>query len=225
LVVRLRKGFRQVDVANLAHLSPSAISRHEHGRFTSVRRLRRHAAALDLRLDFRLVGRGGELDRLADDEHAAIVETLVGFMRRAGYETDLEVTFSEWGERGRIDVLASDRDSGTLAIAEVKGELTHLEAMLGSVDIKVRLAPVVARRRGWPVRRTKLILVVAATSRNRQIVAAHSSSFARFEQHPLSHRWLDPLGPDCLLLWVTPQRAGRERWVAGRRRARMPSSE
>jgi hypothetical protein len=215
---------RQVDVAKMARLSPSAISRHEGGRFNSIRRLRRHAESVDLRLDLRLLGRGGELERLADDEHAAIVETVARLMRQEEYELAAELTFNERGERGRYDLFACERRSESAMVVEVKGELTGLESMLGSMDVKLRLAATVAGRLGWPIRRRKLVLVVAATSRNRHIVAAHHSTFASFEQHQLGRRWLRPPAPDRLLLWVTPACAGRQRWIAGRRRVQSPSA-
>lgn len=220
-LVRLRQGRRQSDVSKAARLSPAAIGRHEHGDLTVIGRLRRHAEALGLRLDLRLTGRGGELERLADDEHAAIVEVVAQLLRGLGHEVVPEATYNEWGERGRFDLLAYLAESAILDVVEVKGELTDIQEMLGTLNAKERLAPGVARRRGWPARRVRVLLVVAATSRNRHIVAAYPNLFGAFEQHQVSERWLRPTTPNRLLLWVPPRRAARTQWVAGRRRVRV----
>lgn len=172
-LVRLRQGRRQSDLSKAARVSAAAVGRHEHGHLTSIARLRRHAEALGLRLDVRLTGRGGELERLADDEHAAIVEVVAQLLRGLGHQVEPEATYNEWGERGRIDLLAYLAESATLDVVEVKGELTDIQEMLGALNAKERLAPDVARRRGWPARHVRVLLVVAATSRNRHIVAAH----------------------------------------------------
>jgi transcriptional regulator with XRE-family HTH domain len=221
-LVRLRQGRRQSDLSKAARLSAAAVGRHEHGQLRSIAGLRRHAGALGLRLDLRLTGRGGELERLADDEHAAIVEVVAQLLRGLGHEVVPEATYNEWGERGRFDLLAYLAESATLDVVEVKGELTDIQEMLGALNAKERLAPGVARRRGWPVRRVRVLLAVAATSRNRHTVAAHPSLFAAFEQHQLSERWLRPTATNRLLLWVPPGRAARTHWVAGRRRVRLP---
>jgi transcriptional regulator with XRE-family HTH domain len=221
-LVRLRSGLRQSDVAAVARLSTAAVARHEHASFSSIERLRRHAEALGLRVDLRLSGRGGETDRLADDEHAAIAETLAALLRRSGRTVEPEVSYNEWGERGRFDLLGHDGATGAVDVVEVKGELTDLQELLGTLDTKSRLAMAVARRLGWPARKIRVIQAVAATGRNRMLVASHPTLFAGFEHHQLSERWLRDMSAPRLLLWVPAVRAGRRHWIAGRRRVRKP---
>ncbi|MDP9244252.1 MAG: helix-turn-helix domain-containing protein, partial [Chloroflexota bacterium] len=75
-MMRIRRGWRQEDVAARSQLDRSSIARIEAGeteRF-HVASLRRHAAALGFRLEITLSGRGGEASHLLDEEHAAIVE-------------------------------------------------------------------------------------------------------------------------------------------------------
>ncbi len=115
-LVRLRQGRRQSDIAKGARLSPAAVARHEQGQLSSIGRLRRHAEALELRLDLRLSGRGGELDRLADDEHAAIVEVVARLLRETGHEIEVEQSYNERGERGRFDILAHHPTSLTVLL-------------------------------------------------------------------------------------------------------------
>ncbi len=222
LLVRLRSGRRQSDVATAAHLSTTAVARQERGSLSSIERLRRHAEALGLRVDVRLSGRGGEVDTLADDEHAAIVETMVALLRRCGRMIEPEVSYNEWGERGRFDLLGLDSASGVVDVVEVKAELTNLQDTLGTLDAKSRLAMAVTRRLGWPARETRILLAVAATARNRMLVASHPSLFAGFEQHSLSAKWVRGGAGTRVLFWVPALRAGRRHWIAGRRRVRRP---
>ena len=219
-VVRLRRGLRQTDVGAAAGMSASAIARHERGHFSSLSGLERHAAALELRVNIRLLSRGGELDRLLDDEHAAIVETVARALKGAGHSVQPEVSFSEWGERGRYDLLCLHRPTGVLTVVEAKSELTSIQDLLGTLDAKRRLAPAVAQRLGWSAGAVKVVLAVAATSRNHRVVASHPALFADFEKHLLTAHHLSNVSPAKMLLWVTPMRAGRVRWVAGRRRTR-----
>lgn len=173
-MVRIRRGYRQRDVAVRAGVSSSVIARQERGIIRSLDALERHSAALELRIDVRLSGRSGEVVRLADEEHAAIVELLAGWFRDAGFVVELEAGFSEWGERGRIDLLAFDPASGLLVIVEVKTLLLDLQELLGAVSTRERLATTIGRRRGWEVDRWATVLAVADAASNRSVVARAS---------------------------------------------------
>ena len=97
-ISRIRKSWRQVDVGVRAKLSASAVGRHENGSIGSLDALERHAAVFRLRLDLRLVGLAGELVRLADEEHAAIIQVLAAWFQRRGFIIEPEASFSEWGQ-------------------------------------------------------------------------------------------------------------------------------
>lgn len=219
-MVRIRRGLRQRDVAERAGVSASVVARQERGVVRSVANLERHAAALDLRLDLRLGGRSGGLVRLADDEHAAIVELLSRWFGDAGFVVEPEASFSEWGERGRIDLLAYDRRSRTLVIGEAKTLLLDLGELLGTTNVRERLAATIARRRGWIVEHVVTLLAVADATANRSVVGRHSSLFASFTVRRLSRQALTR--HDRLLVWVSPARASRTKWIAGRQRVRRP---
>lgn len=141
-MLRIRKGWRQSDVAEKAKLSASVIGRHEAGVIGSNDALERHAGVLGMRVEVRIIGRAGELARLGDEEHAAIVETLATWFREEGFLVEVESSFSEWGERGRIGLLAYDPTTGTLVIVEVKTLLLDLQDLFGSMNVKERLAAV-----------------------------------------------------------------------------------
>jgi transcriptional regulator with XRE-family HTH domain len=94
-MVRIRRNWRQSDVAARAGVSASVVARQERGAVSSLAMLDRHAAALDLRVDLGLIGRSGHAARMADEEHAAIVETIATWLRRAGLHVEAEASFSE----------------------------------------------------------------------------------------------------------------------------------
>jgi transcriptional regulator with XRE-family HTH domain len=222
-MLRIRKGWRQSDVARMAELSASVIGRHENGTIGSLASFERHAGVLDLRIDLRLIGRAGELVRLADEEHAAIVDALAAWFRAAGSLVEAEASFSEWGERGRIDLLAVDPRTGTLVIVEAKTQLLDLQDLFGSMNVKERLAATIAKRRGWTVRRRVSVLAVASTAANRQVVRRHPSLFAGFDRRRLTTDALRT-GSERMLHWVPASEARRGSWIAGRRRVRRPKA-
>jgi transcriptional regulator with XRE-family HTH domain len=230
-MLRIRRRWRLRDLAGRSGLSPATLARHELGAIASVERLRRHAAALDARLELRLIGRGAEIPRLHDDEHAAIVDAVTAAFLASGWQVEAEASFNEWGERGRMDLLArrpaaaarrpaAAGGSGLqLVVVEVKTEVADLQDLLGSLDVKERLAPTVARRLGWPIGPIGVVLAVASTSRNRSIVAAHPALFRAYTRVRLRHA-ASRLTAVRTLLWVPPAAAGRRQWLAGRRRVR-----
>ncbi len=169
--LRLHKRLRQKDLAAKAGVSPSVISRIERGRLELIPlgTLRRVAQALDATLDLRLRWNGEALDRLLDQAHADLVETLVQRLRAAGWVTEVEVSFAIHGERGSIDVMGYHGQTGIVLVAEVKSVVPDSQATLAGIDRKARLAPEIARGRGWDCRGVARVLAIgdSATSRRR----------------------------------------------------------
>ena len=164
------------------------ISRLESGHIdeVTVATLRAVAKALEARIEVDLRWRGGALDRLLDERHAALVGATVSMLAHRGWRTQIEVSYSHFGERGSIDVVGWHVESHTLLVVEVKTELISVEATLRKHDEKVRLAPVVLP---WPdthsapvtdqrpSRRPRSIarlLVLPATTTSRRRVARHA---------------------------------------------------
>jgi transcriptional regulator with XRE-family HTH domain len=106
--LRIRRRWRQVDLAAAASVGPSIVARIERGRANTIppHKLDKVSQALGARLDLRLSWNGEALDRLLDGDHARLVETTAASLRRAGWEVAAEVTFWIRGERGSVDVLA-----------------------------------------------------------------------------------------------------------------------
>jgi transcriptional regulator with XRE-family HTH domain len=193
--LRRRKGWRQADLSKASGVRRSTVGMVERGHFDRVTlgTVRRIAAALDVRIDLMPRWRAGELDRLLDAGHAAIVQAVIRRLK----ETDAwlaqpEVSFSIWGERGSIDILAFHPGTGMLLVVEVKTSLNDLQETLATFDRKRRLALQIAAERGWKASAVSSWLVVADTHTNRRRVAQNASVLrAALPADGRSiHRWL-----------------------------------
>jgi transcriptional regulator with XRE-family HTH domain len=78
--VRIRRRWRQEDVAARAGVPRSLVSDIERGHFgsTSLERLRAVAVVLEIRLDIVARWRGGELARVLNARQSALNESLAG---------------------------------------------------------------------------------------------------------------------------------------------------
>lgn len=227
-MTRFRRRWTQSDLSARAGVSTAVISRIEAGQASRYRLtvIQRHGDALGLRVEMQVTGRGGDAARLMDEEHAAIVEHVAAVLRSAGWVVEPEVSFNHYGDRGRIDLLAFHSGSGTLLIAEVKTEITDLQALFGSLDVRARQAPRLAAARGWAARQITTLLAVADVERNRRTIRSHRTLFERFERHGMRVRaWVRRPRPrrSSLLLYVAASAASRPEWVATKRRVRHPT--
>ena len=176
--IRTRAGLRQIDLAERAGLSQATISDIERGRSDrlSIRTVRAVASALGADASLELRWRGGEVDRLLDREHAALVGLTVELLTRCGWEVATEVTYSRYGERGSFDVLAMHPASGVALAVEVKTRLVSLEATLRKLDEKARLAPGVAEGRfDTRPRAAGRMLVLPEGGVSRRALATHDA--------------------------------------------------
>lgn len=168
--VRLHLGLRQRDVAARAGVGQQTVSDLERGRLGAM--TFSDAAclfdALDIRTFLTVSWRGGELDRLLDEGHAAIGGACAARLLGWGWVVLSEVTFSVYGERGSIDLLAWHAATRTLLVIEIKTEVTSAEETLRRHDVKVRLAPGLCRERfGATPANVVRLLVLADSSANR----------------------------------------------------------
>jgi transcriptional regulator with XRE-family HTH domain len=233
LVLRHRRGWRQIDLAVRAGVSQSAISDMERGRIEryTVQRIRRTLRALDASVALDpLWGGRGDLDRLLDADHARLMQRWADLHRRTGWDVWNEASYSIYGERGRIDLLAFHPPTGTLEVAECKTGIWDVQDTLGRLDAKIRLAPRIARERGWAVRRVVGALVFMNGTTVRRRVHEHAGLFARYScRGREALAWVrDPrLAPDAgLLAFVSLPRTnqgGPRR--AGQRRVRLATRE
>lgn len=176
--VRIRLGLRQADVAHRAGVSRQTVSRAERGLAGSLPldTLERVAASVEIQIDLVARWRGGDLPRTLNASPAALHEAIARLLASVpGWSFAPEVSFSVYGERGTIDVLAYHSLDRCLLVIELKTELVDVQGLLGSVDRYRRLAPGLARQRGWDPVRTSVWVVLRETDVNRRRVAAHAA--------------------------------------------------
>ncbi len=127
--LRTRRGLTQSELAALAGVSQSSVSLVERGHLDrlSLRTVRRLFAGVEATYDSVVRWRGGALDRLLDERHSALVETIVRQLEAARWDVAVEVSFNHFGDRGSIDVLGLHRRSRIAVVIEVKSELTDAE--------------------------------------------------------------------------------------------------
>ena len=173
--VRLKRRWRQADLAAAAAVSRSTVSRLERGHLDglSVRALRRCANALEIRFESKLDWRGGELDALQSRGHSLMQEQIAERLGGLGWALVPEASFSYYGERGVVDLLAFHPARSMLLVVEVKTAIVDVPELLGTLDRKRRLAVRVARDKGWRPTATSCWLAIADGRTNRRRVAAH----------------------------------------------------
>jgi transcriptional regulator with XRE-family HTH domain len=222
--LRLGKRWRQVDLAARAGLSRSVVGRIERGEIQRIAwaDLVAICEALGARLDLDLRWHGEGLDRLIDEKHAMTVDAAVRLFAEAGWETEVEVSFSIYGERGSIDVVGRHPRTGRLAVVEVKATIGDANRTVMTLDRKGRLAPRIAAERGWACRGVARLLIVADTSTARGRIRRHADTFGA--AFPVDGRaclaWLrDPTGPPPSGIIFIPLRDVRSTGVAMREAA------
>lgn len=176
--VRVRRGWRQVDVAQAAGVSQDLVSRLERGLIdgVTVRRLRAVVSALDIRLLMEARWQGAELDRLLGARHSALHEEVASWLAGiGGWQAAPEVSFAIYVERGVIDILAWHAATRSLLVIELKTELGDVQELVGTMDRKMRLARQIAWERGWEAATVSGWVVLAASRTNRRRVAAHAT--------------------------------------------------
>lgn len=157
-----------------AGVSQDTVSRIERGQLgpLQLRTVRAVLTALEMEMDPVVRWRGGDLDRLADEGHAALVARVTRVLVAAGWTLMPEVSFSHFGDRGSIDVLAWHAEARVLLVVEVKTTLNSIEETLRRHDVKVRIARAVAAERfGWQASNVVPLLVLPAMTSTRVRVA------------------------------------------------------
>lgn len=192
------------------------VSLVERGRIDAVPvgQVRRMAEALEADLDVRLRWNGEALDRLMDQAHADLVDAMVALLERDGWVVAVEVSFSMWGERGSVDVLAHHPASEIVLVVEVKSVVPDSQSTLHGLDRKTRLAPEIARGRGWACSGVARLLVVGESSTARRRIASLPATYEG--TFPVMgwgvRRWLrQPIGPMSGVLFLPYARGGSTR--------------
>jgi transcriptional regulator with XRE-family HTH domain len=191
---RIKRRWRQVDLASRAGVSTSLVSRLEHGDFdrSPMSLARMVAAELGVTLEIVPRSRGADFDRLINARHAALGEGVAAWVaRQPGWAAAAEVSFSIYGERGVVDLLAWHDATRALVVIELKTAIVDVDEIIGTLDRKRRLAPRIAATRGWHPLSVSTWLVVASSSTNRRRVAQHRTLLT--SNLPLDGRSMAPL--------------------------------
>ncbi|HET7180798.1 MAG TPA: helix-turn-helix domain-containing protein [Candidatus Limnocylindrales bacterium] len=226
--IRIRLGWRQRDLATRAGVSRSFVSKLERGlaRSSDLRRVEAVCLALGADLDIRVRWRGEALDRLLDEDHAALVDLVVSILRALAWEVVLEATFSEYGERGSIDIFGWHPTTRAVLVVEIKSVVADAQGTLAPLDRKVRLAPKLARDRGWSPGAVSRLLVIGDTTTNRERVRRLDELFgaALPTRGREIRRWMSaPAGSIAALWFLRDDTAGSTRRPrAGRIRVNRP---
>ena len=227
--LRIRQRLRQEDLGRTAGVSQDLVSMIERGQIDGVRLRTVESLVQKLGAELRVTlrWRGGDIDRLLDEGHAALMGRVASMLEKAGWSVQPEVTFAIYADRGSIDVLAWHAATRSVLVVEVKTELTSIEETLRTHDMKTRIALKVARERaGWHGRTVARLLVLPESTTSRRRVARHASLIAR--AYPLAglaaRAWLRaPSGPTGLLMFMPFTSTTRGRCgPISRRRVRNP---
>lgn len=228
--LRRRRGWTQDRLAAEAKVSRGVIGRIERGRADRVPIyvLVKVAAAMGATVSTKLFWHGEGLDRLLDATHASLTDAAIDMLRLLGWDASTEVSFNIRGERGSIDILAFHASSGSLLVVEIKSVVPDLQAMLGTLDRKVRLASEIARQRGWHVRTVSRLLVMPDDRTARRRVDQHRATFAVVlpARTVEARRWLrNPTGVFAGILFLSDVHdAGARHRVGSPRQARASTS-
>lgn len=230
--IRVRRGWRQLDVAARAGMSQSQVSRIEAGQLELLRLgdLRRIGSALEVRLRLEPSWRGGDGTRLVNEGHVSLQGRIAGRIARIpGWAVSPEVTFAALGERGIIDLLAWHEAARALLVVEVKTELLDPGGLIAQVDRYGRVARAVARERGWHATTIGTWVVLGDSTMNRRrtrlasTLLRHAYPATGSQMRP----WLRcPSGPIRALSFarVMPAGNGARRTVPIRRVSRRRNS-
>jgi transcriptional regulator with XRE-family HTH domain len=163
---RLAIGWSQRELGLRAGVSQAAISRLERGQ----------PSGLGLEEIERIaVGLGGTLEitfetpfladraRQRDVVHARCIAHVASRLRRLEWRVETEVEIEGRSGPGWIDVLAVHAESGTFLVIEVKTEIHDFGRIQRTLAWYSRRAWLVARDRGWRVRRSHGALLLLAT--------------------------------------------------------------
>lgn len=128
---------------------------------------------------------------LSDARHAALQNECAAQLRRDGWLVATEASFNHYGDRGRIDVLAFHPTLRFLLVIEIKSRIQDVQDTLGRLDVKKRVAPTLARDRGWHAGTIVPALIVREDRTSRRRVAEHAALFAAFGMRSRAARaWL-----------------------------------
>lgn len=178
-LIRRRQSLTQIELGQLAGIPRRDVVSIEAGRVADVRvgRVREAFEAVGGRTRLVATWNGAAADRLLDAAHAGLVERAMTVLRQRGWAATPEVSFSEYGERGSIDIFGSLASERAIAVCEIKSDIGSLEETNRVLDMKTRLAPVIAQRVvGWRPQVVGRILILPDQPTIRRVISRHAAT-------------------------------------------------
>jgi transcriptional regulator with XRE-family HTH domain len=169
---RHRRGWRLVDLAAAAGVGAGVCGLLERGEVErlSVRTARAVAAAVGLPLNWDVGWQRQEIDRLLDADHSTLAVHLTRRLEPHGWIVRSEVSFNHYGDRGRIDLLTYHPGARVLLVIEIKTAIVDGGELLGTLDVKTRVAPTLMRTLGWqPLHVIPAIILAGGTTVRRRV--------------------------------------------------------
>lgn len=223
--MRLLRGWTQTDLAERAGIGRMMVVRIEAGSAgLDAEVLERLGASFDVPV-FLGFGRDAVAD-IADAGHLAMQELALRFGRRAGFETQFELTTRPQNSRHSIDIAFANASRRVAIVVECWNTFDDIGAAARSTARKVvELAELTAHR--WEGDgRVSSVWVVRDTARNRRLVARYPEVFrSRFPGSSIA--WVralttrDDVPAEPGLVWCD-LKASR---IFARRAARTPGPE
>jgi transcriptional regulator with XRE-family HTH domain len=214
--VRVKRAWRQQDVADRAGVHRTVVSNIERGRLQSVSigTILAVARALEIQVGLTARWHAGDLDRLVNGRHARLHESVARWFAQElpDWVLEPEVSFSIYGERGVIDILAWHRGLRALIVIELKTDIVDVNQLIGQMNQRRRLAREIAHDRGWDPLTISMWVIVANGRTNRARLAAHRTVL----------RNAFPLDSRSMQAWLRrPERAiaALSIWARGEHRA------
>ena len=212
--LRLRAKLRQADLALAAGVPRRVVMLIEAGRLDRVRfgDIRAAAKALGARFDGSILWQGAGLDRMLNRGHARLHEATTAWLRSiGGWVAVPEVSFSFQGERGVIDIVAWHAATRTMLLIELKTRIVDISDLMMTMDVRLRMAPRIARDRRWDPASIGVWVVVAPGRTNARVLAEYATVLrAKFPQDGRAvPGWLArPRGPLAALSFLPQVRLG-----------------
>ena len=210
--LRIRLGWPQRVVAARAGISASAYSAIERGLLDTVPvgKLRKVAGVLEVRLALEPRWRGAAIDRVRGFRHSTMADEVTRILVAAGWIVRPEVSFSWYGERGIVDLVAWHAATGTVLLVEIKTELADVNDLLGTSDVRRRLAARIVEPFGWKPVGVAQLIVLAESRTNRRRLAEHRNVIrAAFPDNGHALRgWLRTPGRPLAAVWFLPDFSG-----------------
>jgi len=194
--LRRELGLRQEDLVTTRYAAQAI----EAGRAGELRLdlVRSHFAGLGAKPQLNVWWHGAAIDRLLDEAHAGVVEATSAILPRYGFRVKTEYSFSDYGERGSIDIFAGRDDVRAVCVGEAKSAWGSLEETLRRQDMKVRLAPKLARAAfGWKPNFVASLLIFPDDRSARRVANRYAATLAGYPARAREIRaWLRrPTGP------------------------------